>query len=67
MNAKHIKEIIDNDILYDKYMDNFYEDLLEEFISFLSKLGNNKKKMKLIFSNENLFEEFYTGFLESQY
>ena len=66
MNPKHIKDIIDNDILYKKYMDDFYEDLLEEFISFLSKLGNNKKKMKLIFSNKKLFDEFYTGFLESQ-
>ena len=49
MNSKHIKDIIDNDILYIKYMNDFYEDLLEEFISFLSKLGNNKKK------NENDF------------
>tara|TARA_R110001599_G_scaffold352777_2_gene588536 strand:+ start:294 stop:497 length:204 start_codon:yes stop_codon:yes gene_type:complete len=66
MNSKHIKDIIDNDILYIKYMNDFYEDLLEEFISFLSKLGNNKKKMKMIFSNEKLFDEFYTAFLESQ-
>lgn len=64
--SRHIKDIIDNDILYIKYMNYYYEDLLEEFICFLSKLGNNKKKMKLIFSNEKLFEEFYTGFLESQ-
>tara|TARA_R110002012_G_C11449581_1_gene591576 strand:- start:40 stop:246 length:207 start_codon:yes stop_codon:yes gene_type:complete len=59
-----IDYIEDKDCL-EYYLTHFDTDELEDFIYFISKLGNNKENINKIFFDEDLFEEFYNAFLVS--
>ena len=61
----NIIDYIEDKECLEYYLTNFDTDELEDFIYFISKLGNNKEDINKIFFYEEVFEDFYNAFLDS--
>lgn len=64
MNILKLIDEIEEDLM-DFYLLNYDTDVLENFITYLHKCEFNDKQVRIIFRNDNLFNECYKFFLKT--